>query len=92
MKKPIYNALLTMLIAAPFVALGSFVNTVTPVASPTPTASAQPVLQSGLQAVSAAGQVMGHVEQAQWLKLTPASPEEGKPVGEAVGVVQVWSV
>ena len=92
MKKPIYNALLTMLIAAPFVALGSFVNTVTPVASSTPTASAQPVLQSGLQAVSAAGQVMGHVEQAQWLKLTPASPEEAKPVGEAVGVVQIWSV
>ena len=92
MKKPIYNTLLTMLIAAPFVALGSFVNTVTPVASPTHSASAQPVLQSGLQAISAAGQVVGHVEQAQWLKLTPASPEEGTPVGETAGVVRTWSV
>ncbi|MCL5052051.1 MAG: hypothetical protein M1346_02275 [Gammaproteobacteria bacterium] len=90
MKKPIYNTLLTMLIAAPFVALGSFVNTVTPVASPTHTASAQPVLH-GLQAVNAAGQAVGQVEQAQWLKLTPASPE-GKPVGEVVSVVQIWSV
>ena len=92
MKRPLYNTLLTMLIAAPFVALESFVNTVTPVASPTHAASTQPVLHSGLQAVSAVGQAVGHVEQAQWLKLTPASPEEVKPAGEAADVVQIWSV
>ena len=92
MKKPIYNTLLTMLIAAPFVALGSFVNTVTPVASSSHTASAQPVLQSGLQAVSAARQAVGHVEHAEWLKLTPASPEKGKPVDEIVSMVRTWCV
>ncbi len=70
MKKPIYNALFTALIAAPFIALGGFVHEVTPL-DPTTTTSARPVVSSGRRMVGEVQLVMGHVERADWLLLTP---------------------
>lgn len=70
MKKPIYNALFTALIAAPFIALGVFVHEITPL-DPTTTISARPMVSNGLRMVGDAQMVMGHVERADWLLLTP---------------------
>ncbi|MCK9188518.1 hypothetical protein [Acidithiobacillus sp.] len=74
MKKPIYNALFTALIAAPFIALGGLVHEVAPLRPTTTTSVARPVVSSGLRMMGDAQMVMGHVEQADWLLLTPEEP------------------
>ncbi|MHB8115544.1 MAG: hypothetical protein ACYDC7_04635 [Acidithiobacillus ferrivorans] len=88
MKKPIYSALLVALIAAPFIALGGFVQEVTPLDSTT-AAPARPMVTSGQRAVGEAQLVMAHVEQANWLLLTPEAsnhPSSSAPHHQVVSV------
>lgn len=93
MKKPIYSVLLVALIAAPFIALGGFVQEVTPLGSTT-AAPARPMVSSGQRVLGEAQLVMGHVEQANWLLLTPEEsnhPSSSAPHHQAVSVA-VWSL
>ena len=73
MKKPIYSALLVALIAAPFIALGGFVQEVTPLDSAT-TPPARPAGTSGLRMMGEVQWMAGHVERADWLLPTPETP------------------
>ncbi len=94
MKKPIYNALFTALIAAPFIALGGFVHEVTPL-DPTTATSARPVMSSDLRMVGEARMVMGHVERANWLRLMPkesAHPSSSVASHPQYASVTVWSL
>ncbi len=93
MKKSISNIFFTVLIATPFLALGSLVHAVTPLnTAPSPSMVTHPVMEHGLHSVSAARQVMGHLETANWLQLPVELTATGTLIHKSQQVIRTWSL
>lgn len=90
MRKPLYNMVFAVLIATPFLALGSFVNSVTPLHATVPNASIHSAIPKDLKVVDTAHAAMGHLEQARWLQLTPLTA--GQSTAKVVHAVRTWSL
>ncbi|WP_414039596.1 hypothetical protein ACJU26_10475 [Acidithiobacillus sp. M4-SHS-6] len=74
MKKSLTNTVVTLLIATPFLALGSFVHAVTPLHGGMPEARTHSAVKTEFAAVHEVRQTVAHLESAKWLQLQKKHP------------------
>jgi hypothetical protein len=72
MKKSLSNMVFVLLLATPFMALGSLVHAVAPLHNQLTQGSLpHPIVHSEYQAVRVMGKTAAHLESAGWLQLHP---------------------